>query len=109
MLNFLIPWESDNEKCKTVVTGDFNIDVFKAESTNCIKLLNLFKDYDFKQHINCPTRLTSNSETCIDLTITNYKDNVVAGVTTAIVAYHQMNFVILGKRKVNSKHIIYRY
>ena len=95
----------DNEKCKSVVTGDFNIDVFKAGSTNCIKLSNLFKDYDFKQHINCPTRLTDNSETCIDLTITNYKENVVAGVTSAIVADHQMNFIILGKRNTNNKHV----
>lgn len=53
-----------------IITGDFNIDTLEGAPT-CGALKNLLNDLSLIQLINKPTRVTEDTESCIDLIIVN--------------------------------------
>ena len=60
----------DLTNCKCIITGDFNVNYLILNYTNSLahKLQEMFNIYNFTQVINCPTRITCNIQTLIDLT-----------------------------------------
>lgn len=63
-------------KYNIVVGGDFNINILKRNN-KCLKLLNLMSEYNFKQHINKPTRITKTTSRCLDHIYTNFDDKFI--------------------------------
>lgn len=66
-------------KKKIIMGGDFNVNVL-ANSKESKRLLNLFLEYNFKQQIKEPTRVTKTSSTCLDLIFTNFSGNATYSV-----------------------------
>lgn len=56
---------------KLLLVGDFNIDVNRRQGYSK-KLINDFELLGFKQRVGKPIRITSNSETIIDLAVSNF-------------------------------------
>ena len=94
----------DLAQSRTVITGDFNIDYENAsENANVMRLNDIANAYGFQQTIKLPTRITEESETCIDLTFTN-APAFTSGVGIVSIADHLMNYIILGKSNIPHHH-----
>ena len=66
------------ENKEVLVLGDFNCD-FSAKTTTqpeCKQMKCLFKSLSFRQLINSPTRIASESSTLLDLIATNNPLNI---------------------------------
>lgn len=75
--------------------GDFNIDVSNDGPTK-LKLMELMLSHGCENIINTPTRITSKSETIIDLCFTNLSpDNALAGVFSSGISDHLPFFALL--------------
>lgn len=61
-----------NGKNKLLIGGDFNINVMKT-STQTQQLLELMNQFNFKQLVTQPTRITNTTSTCIDLLFSNFQ------------------------------------
>jgi hypothetical protein len=61
-------------KKKVIIGGDLNIDVLKTTALSQ-KLLNLFGNANFHQNVREHTRITPNSQTCLDILFTNFDMN----------------------------------
>ena len=55
----------------TVITGDFNVDLFKPECPQVKHYTNMLESLNLHQHVECPTRVTSSSKTMIDYIISD--------------------------------------
>ena len=90
------------EGTKTLLTGDFNYDL-KAPTQGAAQLKTLkgiFRLHDFKQLIDCPTRITKLSAILIDLTVTNNPRNIVKqAVAPFSLSDHDL---VLCVRKINA-------
>ena len=91
----------DYENKETILIGDFNCDWTGVKSdkvkppTN--KLHEITQTYQFEQMIDQPTRVTTNSETIIDLAFTNKPELIIhSGVIHIGISDHSL---ILYKEK----------
>ena len=67
----------DAENLELYLLGDLNCNLLSdTPSTNTSELLNIFTTYNLNQLITEPTRVTNNSQTLIDLCVTNTPDKV---------------------------------
>ena len=57
------------EKKPTIMMGDFNCDMLRSNSST-VRLTMMMSEYGLTQMVNCPTRVTANSSTQIDLLFT---------------------------------------
>lgn len=76
-LDMMIRHTQLNIADNTLITGDFNIDVL-PNATPCTAFSNLLNDLSLVQLIDKPTRITDNSESCIDLIVVNNNSSVVS-------------------------------
>lgn len=58
-----------------IITGDFNSDPTKSPN-NYNKLMSLCRNFNLENHISEPTRVTANTESCLDLFITNLNERI---------------------------------
>ena len=93
----------DYENKETILIGDFNCDWTGVKldkvkpQTN--KLHEITQTYQFKQMIDQPTRVTTNSETIIDLAFTNKPELIIhSGVIHIGISDHSL---ILIQRKIS--------
>ena len=61
--------DQENKEC--IIEGDFNCDLWKTGGNNPKHIKRINTAYSFKQVIETPTRITSDSETLIDHVATN--------------------------------------
>ena len=67
----------DQENKEVIILGDFNCDVLSLIISNHTrKFLDLIEVFQFDQTITQPTRITQNSETLIDVALTNCAENI---------------------------------
>lgn len=77
----------------TIVTGDFNINLLLVDSS-VQKLLDVFLSFGCRSIIDIPTRVTSTSETLLDVCFTNFKiDQSDAGVLISDISDHMPFFL----------------
>ena len=60
---------------KILITGDFNLDILKDNSSR--KVRDLCQQFNFKQIINEPTHFTENSSSLIDLILTSNRNTIL--------------------------------
>ena len=84
----------DNEE--VVITGDVNIDI-STKNHMGDKYIEKLLNHNLVQAISAPTRITKNSQTCIDHVITN-KADLEALVTHHSPADHQATLSLWGKK-----------
>ena len=74
----------DQENKEVIILGDFNCDLLSSTTSNHTrKFLDLIEVFQFDQIITQPTRITQNSETLIDVALTNSPENIAnSGVFT---------------------------
>ena len=82
----------DAESLELYLLGDLNCNLLSdTPSTNTSELLNIFTTYNLNQLITDPTRVTNNSQTLIDLCVTNTPDKVRAsGVLSFGISDHSL-------------------
>ena len=86
---------SDFNKGKTVIVGDFNIDISPTVQNNDqMTFINEFKSFHFFPIINLPTRETEFASTCIDHIWTNCLLPYKAGVLKVEISDHYPIFVL---------------
>ena len=97
----------DSFNIPTIVTGDFNLNLFGATDINShpTSLLDLCIFYNLLQCISRATRITPNSATLIDLTfIKGLMPNLIcSGVITTDISDHFCNFVLIKTDRVKIK------
>lgn len=92
--------EIDATNSEIYILGDLNCD-FKSENSDCCtkRLRELCELFNLSQLINEPTRVTSNSESLIDLCLTSALDNISAqGVIRTGLSDHDIVYMV---RKLN--------
>lgn len=88
-----------NKNNKTIICGDFNINITDPSST---EYRNLLLSYGFQNHITDPTRVTLTSCSTIDHILSNFEDSSVkAGVITENVADHFPTFIVAPNAEKN--------
>ena len=104
--------ESFTENKNLVITGDFNIDLIKANTnTLTCKLLDMMISNNMRPCITLPTRITHNTATLIDHIYTNIPPNkTLAGTLTTDISDHFSNFIFITTklRKSHPKYVTYR-
>ena len=92
----------DNEQRETYLLGDLNCDLLSERSRRPITLLNSFSELSqLEQLIKEPTRCNKNSQTLIDVILTNTPERVVtSGVLHLGISDHSLVYVV---RKVAIK------
>lgn len=60
-----------------IIGGDLNVD-FINKTNQSKSMINLFKQHNFKQNINEPTRVTEKSTTCLDIAFTNFDTSSIS-------------------------------
>lgn len=85
---------------ETYILGDFNLDQL-SEKAQPYKLKNVIYKCGFKQIINRPTRITSTSETLLDLMITNNPQLIItSGVWPTHLADHEITYLVRKRPKL---------
>ena len=86
----------DAENLKLYLLGDLNCNLLSdTPSTNTSELLNIFTTYNLIQLITEPTRVMNNSQTLIDLCVTNTPDKVRAsGVLSIGISDHSLVYLV---------------
>ena len=84
------------DKEEIVITGDVNIDI-STKNKMCDKYIEKLLYHNMMQVIRAPTRITKDSQTCIDHVITN-KIELEAIVTHFSPADHQVTLGLWGKK-----------
>lgn len=86
-LEGILQYSSDS-KLPVILVGDFNINLMLSDSWQ-LEFLDLVQSNGFENIIDLPTRVTSDTETLIDLCITNVMTNdIVSGVMTVDLSDH---------------------
>jgi hypothetical protein len=84
-----------------IVIGDLNCDYLKPDSMT-IELKSLLNKNNLTQLIKEPTRITENSQTLIDLIITNKPQlNTINGVLREVIADHDMIYTVRKKQRTS--------
>jgi hypothetical protein len=95
---------------ETYLIGDYNLNQLSTDNNQCHKLRALITKYNFKQLINKATRVTSTTETLLDLMITNSPHLVVAsGVWKSYLADHEITYLVRKKSKLIKDPAKYKY
>ena len=81
-----------------MITGDFNCDFLKTvdhNNNNLKRVRDLIDIYQLQQHIETPTRITSSTETLLDIVITRSDDNKTSdsGVIEMGISDHSMVYI----------------
>ena len=85
----------DSENRELCVLGDINIDLMQEPiSANASKLNSILDVYGMDQLITEPTRITNNSQSLIDLCLTNIPSKIIkSGVNHISVSDHALIFM----------------
>ena len=85
----------DQENKEVITIGDFNCDLVSSTISNHTrKLLALIEVFQFDQIITQPTRITQNSETLIDVALTNCPENIInSGVVHVGISDHSLIYI----------------
>ena len=96
----------DAENLELYLLGDLNCNLLSdTPSTNTSGLLNIFTTYNLNQLITEPTRVTNNSQTLIDLCVTNTPDKVRASCVLSIgISDHSLVYLV--RKSTCSKPVI---
>lgn len=87
-----------------IMGGDFNIDMM-SNSAHAIDFDVLLRSFGFSIVTKLPTRITTNSETLIDLFITNINNSVIhSGVICCDLSDHMGIYLFFQKKQPRSKH-----
>ena len=87
-----------------IVIGDFNIDFAKTHNLLRTRLKGIMGDYGLQQTITCPTRVTNNSKSTIDLIFTNINTKLINSVGTIEVSISDHKPIYLNKKAQRHKH-----
>ena len=96
----------ENRDCDIFIGGDYNINYIKKNSPGMKKLSKFCKTNQFKQIINTITRPDSN--TCIDLILTNSETIKESGALDINISDHLPIFFIRKKVKTLKKKITFK-
>ena len=96
----------DAENLELYLLGDLNCNLLSdTPSTNTSELLNIFTTYNLNQLITEPTRVTNNSQTLIDLCVTNTPDKVRASSVLSIgISDHSLVYLV--RKSTCSKPVV---
>ena len=96
----------DAENLELYLLGDLNCNLLSdTPSTNTSELLNIFTTYNLNQLITEPTRVTNNSQTLIDLCVTNTPDKVRASRVLSIgISDHSLVYLV--RKSTCSKPVV---
>ena len=97
-LDFLMGYSN----AETSILGDMNIDYRLRHTNDFDKIKDFEKDYQLKQIINIPTRITSRNTSILDLIFTDMEYIDTFGVLDFKISYHLPVFV--SKKKLKIKH-----
>lgn len=76
-----------------ILTGDVNIDMFKAESD---PYTDIFSAFNYQNIISIPTRICSSTQTCIDHILINFDTHEIdCGTVTCSITDHLPVFAVL--------------
>ena len=89
-------------KYEVVVVGDLNLDCSNPLSESCKKIENICTEFGLKNYIDIPTRITANSNTILDVILTNIRNVDSWGVLNYNISDHNPVFLIK-KRKKSAK------
>ena len=84
---------------RVIFSGDFNIDVLKYNSTS-VKYLDKILSHNLHQIVNCPTRITHKTRSCIDNIITNI-NKAKSMVCHHQISDHQIVLCLFDKQELN--------
>jgi hypothetical protein len=86
----------DTENSELYLPGDLNCDLLsQTPHANTLELLDIFDIYNLKQHITEPTRVTSTSQSLLDLCITNTPDKIkVSAVLSLGISDHSLIYSV---------------
>ena len=100
-LNLLIQ-KLNRENQEIYLTGDFNIDLLKANSHDTIgEYLDLLTSNQFIPLITLPTRVTTKSKTLIDNIFYNqYSPDIISGNLTVSISDHMPQFTLIPENKL---------
>jgi hypothetical protein len=73
-LEFVMQKIQSNKKKKLLLCGDWNIN-FLVDNIRLQELKNLLESYDLINTVRCPTRITSSTESLIEVIITNRENS----------------------------------
>ena len=78
-----------------IILGDFNCDLFCSTISNHTrKFLDLTEVFQFDQVITQPARITQNSETLINVALTNCPENIInSGVVHVGISDHSFIYI----------------
>ena len=99
----------NREKKKTIICGDFNLNLLNYEhDKNISSFLSTMFQYDFQPCITEPTRITNtNKPSLVDNIFINSFDDPVCGNILEHISYdHLPNFIILNHEHKNKKQSI---
>ena len=96
--------KASSENKLIFLTGDFNVDLLKANSNkDFAEYLDILSSYDFLPHIILPTRVTDISSTVIDnIFFNSIEYNIVSGNLTSSISDHFPQFLLLRNASVNT-------
>ncbi len=100
----------EQDKIDSIIFGDFNIDLLTSDKFSS-SLSSLTSSFGYKQLIDEPTRVTTNSATLLDHIYTTFPSKIKqSGVFSLTISDHRFTFCVLSykKGKVPSKIISYR-
>jgi hypothetical protein len=88
-------------KKNVIIGGDLNVDILKSTSLSQ-NLLHLFRNFNFHQHVNEPTRVSLNSKTCLDILFTNF--NVIdMGIDVVELGFSDHRGVLVTAQTISDK------
>lgn len=94
------------EKHDHIITGDLNINTL---SPNSADYLDIIHQYNFYNLITVPTRITGNSQTCIDHILVNfYSHNITSGTILKDTSDHLPVFAIFDKFENQKSTQVYK-
>ena len=96
-IDILVPHLKRYGKSKTIVAGDFNINLLESSNTTN-SLMNHFLKFNFKQIT--PKEYSTNGKTQIDLAFSNFsskKEHLKCGYFEIIFSYHKLIWLISQK------------
>ena len=88
--------KADDENLEIVITGDFICTLLKTEyDSDTIKLKDLFDICELQQHILKPTRITTTTQSLIDLILTKLDDTktIDSGVMHVGISDHSLVYI----------------
>ena len=86
----------EHENKDVILTGDLNCNLLSTETNRKIeKFQDLMRNYQLKQHITTPTRITNDTQSLIDIIITKIDDTKIidSGVIHLGISDHSLVYI----------------